>query len=200
MLLHNIQRSSPFFICLLGQQYGPYLDESKSIGSAGSSTRSKHSNWVEKNLLVASQTGYNHLVNQFTYENSFLEHQINLALLDEDNFHNYRFYYRQTEFLETKFEHLSIEERTEAFSFYEAENEYCDSKIKELKLKIAKKGFVVKYYDSLEKLHEYIYEDIIEMIQGKFLFLLFESPLIISLNNDYFLCRTCQNLFKNKPI
>ena len=167
MLLHNVKKHSPFFLCLLGEQYGTHLEETaKSRTSMGThSSKSKNLNWIEKNLHIASQTGYSHLVNQFSFNNSFLEYQINAALQNEANHNYYRFYYRQSEYLERKFEHLSIEERKEAFQNYEAENEYCESKIKELKLRIAKKGIVVKYYSTLEQLHELVYEDLVDLIQ-----------------------------------
>lgn len=166
--MHNIQQSSPFFICLLGHQYGPHLNDThRSSSTRRSSLKSRSANsWVDRNLKTASQTGYYHLVNQFTSQHSFLEHQINAALQNEENYPYYRFYYRQVEFLESKFEHLPISEQKEAFALYDAEDEYCDEKMKEIKLKIAKKGIVIKYYSSLEQLHEYIYEDLIELVQG----------------------------------
>ena len=160
LLLQQIRKSKPFFICLLGQQYGTYLEENQQ-------NKSKGFNWIEKNLMIASQTGFNYLVNQFNYHNSFLEYQINLALSDESNHPYCRFYYRQSEYLENKFESLPIDERKLAFESYDAENDYCHMKIKELKLRIAKKGIIVKYYKSLDQLQELVYEDLIEMILGK---------------------------------
>ncbi len=168
MLLHNIKKTGPFFICLIGEQYGAYLDEANTNSSGYSLNaggKPRNLNWIEKNLHVAAQTGYHHLINQFQFHNSILEYQINAALLDEANYPYYRFYFRQSEFLETKFEHLSIEERKEAFMMYEVENEYCEKRVKELKLRIAKKGLMIRYYKSLEQLHEYVYEDIVELIQ-----------------------------------
>ena len=170
LLLHNIEKSSPFFFCLLGHQYGPYLYENYRSSRNSRTPSSTHSNrnlsWLDRNLKIASQTGYYHLVNQFTNQQSFLEYQINAALQNEENYPYYRFYFRQIEFLERKFEHLPIDEQRRAFASYDAEDEYCEEKIKEIKLKIAKKGIIIKYYSSLEQLHEYIYEDIIELVQG----------------------------------
>ncbi len=168
MLLHNIKKTSPFFICLVGEQYGTYLDEANMSPSGytlSAASKARSLNWIEKNLHVASQTGYYHLINQFQFHDSFLEYQINAALLDEANYPYYRFYFRQSEYLETKFEHLSIEERREAFRLYEVENEYCARRVKELKLRVAKKGIVIRYYKSLEQLHELVYEDVVELIQ-----------------------------------
>jgi hypothetical protein len=183
LLLHNIQNSNPFFICLLGQQYGPYLEPSKNnfnihfneTSEAGdgndedneSMIKYHEMNWIEKNLLIASQTGYSHIINQVTFKNSFLEFQINTALYDELSYPYYRFYYRQHEYLDEKFSHLPVDDRKEAIQKFEAENDYCDFKIKDLKMKIAKKGLIVKYYKTLEQLDNLIYNDFTDMVQGK---------------------------------
>jgi hypothetical protein len=124
-------------------------------------------NWIEKNLLIAAQTGYSHIINSVTYKQSFLEFQINAALYDDTAFPYYRFYYRQAEYIDEKFAHLPTEARQRAVAMYEAENDYCEFKIKDLKMRIAKKGLVVKYYSTLEQLDAFIYEDFIEMVQGK---------------------------------
>ena len=170
LLLHSIVKSSPFFICLMGKKYGTYL-ERKDFGSTPSISSSQSTDndisWIEKNLLVASQTGFDHIVNSKTFNNSFTEIQINTAISDENNFSFIRFYYRQIEFLDEKFSHLSAEERKEAIDSYEAENSYCEFRVKDLKLKIAKKGLIVKYYKSLEELDELIYNDYVDILHGK---------------------------------
>ena len=174
LLLHNIQHSAPFFLCLLGQQYGHYFEKRESSVEALMNESSlREMSWIEKNLLVASQTGYNYLINPITYHNSFLEFQINAALFEEKNYPFYRFYYRQIEYLDEKFMHFPIEERKKALRAYEPENNYCEFKIKDLKMKIAKKGLIVKYYSSLEQLGNFVYEDIMEMMQSKAVLFLF---------------------------
>lgn len=168
LLLHNINQASPFFICLLGQQYGPYAEKNDTSNEAyfPDETSINNLSWIEKNLLIASQTGFNHIINPVTYHNSLLEHQINTALYEQSNYPFYRFYYRQIEYLDEKYMHLSIEERKKAISLYEAENDYSDFKIKDLKMKIAKKGLIVKYYKNLKQLHDYVYQDFVEIIRG----------------------------------
>jgi hypothetical protein len=171
LLLHNIVKSSPFFICLMGKKYGTYLERKELITTPSISSSQSSENdisWVEKNLLVASQTGFDHIVNSKSFNNSFTEIQINTAISDENNFSFIRFYYRQIEFLDEKFSHLSVEERKAAIDSYEAESNYCDFRVKDLKLKVAKKGLIVKYYKSLEELDELIYNDYIDIIHGKF--------------------------------
>ena len=173
LLLHSIKQTSPFFLCLLGQQYGPHV-EKKDRPTQNFLINEPNANnfasisWIEKNLIVASQTGYNHIINPVNYHNSFIDYQINMALYEEQNYPYYRFYYRQIEYLDDKFMHLSIQERKKALAEYEAEDSYSDFKIKDLKMKIAKKGLIVKYYSSLEQLDKYVYDDYIEMIKCNF--------------------------------
>lgn len=162
LLLHNIQQASPFFICLIGQRYGLHIERKE--GPILLEINSKLDSYIQRNLLVATQTGYSHLINPTAYNNSFLEFQVNAALSNENNYPFYRFYYRQIEFLEDRYVHLSIDERRKAIALYEAENEYCATKVKDLKLKIAKKGIVVKYYKTLEQLDQFIYDDYMDML------------------------------------
>lgn len=169
LLLHNIERSSPFFLCLLGQQYGPYMNKAIDFAEFDENHNAMQHlemNWVEKNILIASQTGYSHIINHVTIKNSLLEFQINTALYDEASYPYYRFYFRQTEYLDDKLAHLSMEDRKIALQSYMPENDYCDFKIKDIKMKIAKKGLSVKYYRSLEQLDKLVYDDFMEMVEG----------------------------------
>jgi hypothetical protein len=169
LLLHNVAKSKPFFIGLLGKKYGTYLEKKDyNASSCFTTINDNEVDWIEKNLTTASQTGFDHIVNSNTFNNSFTEFQINLALNDENNFSFIRFYYRQIEFLDEKFNELNADDQKVALSVYEAENDYCYQKINELKMKIAKKGLVVKYYKSLEELDALIFNDYIEMIQGNY--------------------------------
>ena len=171
LLLHNIKLSSPFFMCLLGQQYGVHVEKQEKptqnflVNDSMPNASPSNISWTEKNLLVAAQTGFNHIVTPANYHNSFVDFQINLALQEEQNYPFYRFYYRQIEYLDEKFMQLSIQERKRALASYEPENSYCEFKIKDLKMKIAKKGLIVKYYSSLEQLGNYVYEDFLETIK-----------------------------------
>ena len=177
LLLHSIHKSSPFFICLLGQQYGPYFEkkDTKLIYKD-----KRRINWIEKNLLVASKTGFSNIVNPMTYHNSFLEFQINTALSLDQSYPYYRFYCRQSEYFEDKYHDLPAEEYRKMIASFEAENSYCDSKIKELKIKIAKKGLVVKYYRTLEQLVEFMYQDFLEIIQSNQMNFKFFDKIILT--------------------
>lgn len=168
LLLHNVQQAAPFFICLIGQKYGPHISKKDNNNSISLEITSKLDSYIQRNLLVSSQTGYSHIVNPATYNNSFLEFQVNAALSSENNYPFYRFYYRQVEYLDDRYAHLSIDERRKMLASFESENEFCAMKVKDLKLKIAKKGIMVKYYKTLEQLDKLIYDDYMEMLISKF--------------------------------
>ena len=123
------------------------------------------SNWLEKNLLVASHTGYNTIVNAKTSHKSLLEFQIDLALSDERTHPLKRFYFRQVEYFDNRLAVLA-DDRDSFVRMYEAESDYCDAKVKSLKTRLAKKGIAIKYYKSLEQLDALVYTDFVEMVKG----------------------------------
>ena len=58
-LLDLIGQTSPYFICLLGETYGPHLDHQPSPGRKDNSSLSSDSNtWLDKNFNFASETGH----------------------------------------------------------------------------------------------------------------------------------------------
>ncbi|RNA13056.1 TPR repeat-containing protein [Brachionus plicatilis] len=166
LLLTAIRKSSPFFIGLLGHQYGPHLTDSQAntLMFSDSSVRLEM-NWLEKSYVIAAQTGFSSVINEQTFNNGLLEHQINQALHDSKAYPFYRFYFRQFEYFEDLYSHLPIEKRKAELRKHEAESDLCDTKIKHLKMKLAKKGLIIKYYKSLEQLNDLIYDDFIEIIR-----------------------------------
>lgn len=192
LLLHNIENCSPFFVCLLGEQYGSHNEEIKqnkflsvrqesdlsSKQFEGGLKRVEKSNdlfipttrrmnWIEKNLIVAQKTGYSYVVNTSTQYCSLLELQLQAALFDEKSYEFYKFYFRQPEYLENKFKNLNKQEKIEVLRKYSVENEYCEFKMKDLKARIAKKGLSIKYYQTLEQLDELIIDDFFTTVKSK---------------------------------
>ncbi|CAF0851226.1 unnamed protein product [Brachionus calyciflorus] len=166
LLLTTIKKSSPFLIGLIGHRYGAYLPKTQAHNYylfSDSNIRIEM-NWLEKNNMIAAQTGFGHVVSTDLFNNSLLEHQINQALDDTNAYPFYRFYFRQFEYFEEMYSHLSIEQRKQELKKHEAENEYCEFKIKEIKMKLAKKGLIIKYYKSLEQLNDLIYDDFIDLV------------------------------------
>jgi hypothetical protein len=187
LLLTCIQNSSPFFLCLLGQQYGDYLKEEKPINvqkrnlkfrikkemkfleNEVSVPATRPINWLEKNFVIAQRTGFSNIINKTSQNNSLLELQIKMALNSHFSNHQFfRFYYRQPEYLDEKYFHLSREKRKLELTKHVAEDEYSSKKIAELKAKISKRGLTVKYYKSLEELDRLVFDDLTEMIKGNY--------------------------------
>jgi hypothetical protein len=197
LLLHNIQQSSPFFLCLIGNQYGKCMEDDKKEMATKEIDQDNENNGdtednedpnemsiMERNSIVAMETGFNHIVNAKTQNNSILDHQISLALSEDESSNNssyYRFYFRQAEYLDDKFSHLPLKERNEAINSYGPENDDSDFKIKDIKMKIAKKGYIIKYYKSLKELDQFMYQDFYDMVKSKYFLLLLLLFLLILL-------------------
>ena len=124
-------------------------------------------NWIEKNLIIAQKTGYSSIINQLTQYNSILDLQIQTAVLNESNHEFFRFYYRQPEYLENKFNGLSEEEKQKEMFNWGPEDEYSEFKIKDLKTRLSRKGLSIKYYKSVEELDGLIYNDYMAILESK---------------------------------
>lgn len=171
LLLNNIHLSQPFFVGLIGFRYG----SSKSSSTQNvhdSSLPGQYLSPVEKNLLIASQTGFSHVVNAATFSNSFLEHQINFACSSGQDTSWFRFYFRQYEFLEAKYADLPVLERKEAIKSMEAEDEWAKRKLDELKMRLIKKGVTIRYYKSIDEFNRLILADLEDILKGLYLFLI----------------------------
>lgn len=180
LLLHNVENSAPFFLCLLGEKYGPYVEEDKATKAKFENLRkynknsselflptTRRMNWIEKNLVIAQKTGYSSIVNPLTQNNSLLDLQIQTAVLNGSNHEFFRFYYRQPEFIETKLKDMSQNERNEELIKWGPENEYCEFKIKDLKTRLSRKGLSIKYYQSIEELDNLIFSDYEEILKSR---------------------------------
>jgi hypothetical protein len=193
LLLNCINKSKPLCMCLLGQQYGAYLKEEKTPSTLGVKKDAKHKlkfkikrelkfleneifvpgtrpiNWLEKNFILAQKSGFANIINKTTQNTSILELQIQMALSAHFSHHqHFRFYYRQAEYLDNKYLHLSKEKRKLELLKHEAEDEYSLTRMTELKAKICKRGLTVQYYKSLEELDRLIFTDFVEIIQGNY--------------------------------
>lgn len=188
LLLTKIHMSQPFFFAFVGFKYGLSKKQSQTINLASqqlqqlphppipnennsfthSTTGGRSLSSLEKNALIASQTGFSHVVNSSSFRNSFLEHQINLACSSGYDTSLYRIYFRQYEYLEEKFSHLAMgEERKEAIRSMEAEDEWAKAKLDEMKMRLIKQGITIRYYKSLDQLNQLILTDFDDTIRGK---------------------------------
>lgn len=189
LLLTNIHLSQPFFVGLVGFKYGLNENQARSIGLLNDNNifPGKSLTAVEKNLLNASQTGFSHLVNSQTFTNSFLEHQVNLACASGYDTSLYRFYFRQYEFLEEKFSHLTIQERKDAIRGMEAEDEWAKTRLDDLKMRLIKQGVTIRYYKSLEQLTQLVLSDFDETIRAYMKSFRLDKPFNTLVMDDFVL-------------
>lgn len=98
--LDYITKCSPFFICLLGETYGPNrpLEWPKLPQKVEDLTEDAH--WLDKNLVVAASAGYKWVLKEIHQNCSIPELEIiRAAFLSDNRFCH--FYYRQPEHLDT---------------------------------------------------------------------------------------------------
>ncbi|XP_076469165.1 uncharacterized protein LOC143299693 [Babylonia areolata] len=158
-LLDLISRSAPYFLCLLGECYGPYRGNHQTRDrEAQSGSNSESIDWLELNLTKAAQNGHPWVLQDGHQQCSISELEILAASL-RGHSHQCTFYFRQAEHIDLKFPDLSYEERMESSSLFLAESEHAGLKIQSLKQTIVKRGLPVRYFKSLQELGDIVLED-----------------------------------------
>ncbi|OCT88757.1 tetratricopeptide repeat protein 41 [Xenopus laevis] len=157
--LKYIERSSPFFICILGHTYGEFVPEARCrpFNSSNISELSTLPN-VEQKLVVAANSGYPWVLEEGNRECSITELEIHHAAFSRDAGFQY-FYFRDHTYIEEQLQTANGEEKKTIISTFESENEYERSKIWELKIRIVDKGFPVRFFKTKEELGELVLKD-----------------------------------------
>nr|XP_022299793.1 uncharacterized protein LOC111108304 isoform X1 [Crassostrea virginica] len=158
--LDYITKSSPFFICLLGESYGPYrYAEKPPLPKKITNLEDlEEMDWMDKNYLMAASAGYTWVLQESHQNTSFTELEIIQAAFLCDNKYCH-FYFRQPEHLDVKFGNLPEEKRTQLSKVHLPENENADLSIRDLKQRIVKKALPVKYYRTNEELGRHVIKD-----------------------------------------
>ncbi|XP_060075451.1 putative tetratricopeptide repeat protein 41 isoform X2 [Ylistrum balloti] len=156
--LEYICKSLPYFLCLLGERYGPYRPVDSLPLPKKVTQLPEYATSLDRNYLVAASAGYEWVLQEHHQNNSLTELEIIHAtfLNDCDYCH---FYFRQPEHLDKKFGHLSDEARQKLSKPYLPVNEYADLNIRDLKQRIVNKGLPVKYFKVLEELGVHVIKD-----------------------------------------
>ena len=107
ILLDYITKCCPFFICLLGETYGPF----RSLDSPKLPTNledcSEDADWLDKNYLVAASAGYTWVLKEVHQNCSVPELEIiQAAFLSDNRFCH--FYYRKPEHLDHLLQGMSL--------------------------------------------------------------------------------------------
>ncbi|VDI72723.1 Hypothetical predicted protein [Mytilus galloprovincialis] len=181
LLLDYICNCCPYFICLLGETYGPY----RSLDAPKLPKRFKineDADWLDKNYLIAASAGYDWVLQEGHQNTSLTELEIIQAAFLNNTKHCH-FYYRQPEHLNHKYGHLPSEEKEKLSQIHLPDSEYADLNIRDLKQRIVNKGIPVRFFKTLEELGNYVMKDWSGIIENVFPFL--EYPIEILDQEEY---------------
>lgn len=140
LALESINAASPFFIGLIGNQYGCHRpDESAPLSKEDVSDQ-----WIDKNILTAASRGYRWILDESYNSASLFELKIiQAAFLSE----------------ETRFCRFYVRERDGGHV-----DRFDKFKLQQLKTSIAKRGLHVSYYKQLPELGENVLSNWREII------------------------------------
>ena len=158
LCLDYIVKSSPFFICLLGERYGSHRPiDAKPLPSKYNDL-SPDADWLDKNYVVAASAGYDWLSKEEYQSCSVVELEVIQAAFLSNNQYC-RFYFRQQDHVDDLFTDLPPQEREEKLQVYLSETDHAHQKVRDLKTCIAKKGLSIKYFRTPEELGRLVLED-----------------------------------------
>ena len=152
--LDHVTLSLPFFICIIGSQYGMHRTPNSppllpsSISSIAAVVPAMP--MMDQNLLNACLS-YPWVLEDDFHTCSMLELEIILAcFMPETHFPKHCFFYIQESF-------HTIQTTTE--TILESESEYAQERLHDLKARIINKGLSVKFFSSKEELSEQVLRD-----------------------------------------
>ncbi|KAK7485121.1 hypothetical protein BaRGS_00023661 [Batillaria attramentaria] len=170
LLLDLVAGSSPYFLCLLGECYGPYRPEGSqpikaSVGQHAVQTSKADGDWLDLNFSMAAQCGHGWVLQDGHQNCSIPELEI-IAATFRGRSQQCTFYYRQSEHLELRFPDLTDEELDEAAKPFLAESEHAGLKMQTLRQTIVKKGLPVSYFKTPQELGDLVLKDWIEILDN----------------------------------
>lgn len=97
--LDFILKCSPYFLCLLGETYGPHRQPDGNKLPESLHSMPDDTDWLDKNYMIAASAGYTWILKEVHQNCSIPELEIIQASFLSDN-HYCHFYYRQPEHLD----------------------------------------------------------------------------------------------------
>jgi len=174
--LDNVTKSVPFFMCIIGKQYGPCrtpdspklpsnLDQLHSAISRTSFSLSH----IEKNLVFAANHGHPWILEPQMQYCSMMELEVTAAChMTDSNIPQYCCFYFK-DYCQPFLRQLGSDDNISSCgaptihqdmsTVLEAESVYAQNRLNQLKLDIINKGFPVKYFESKEALGQAVFED-----------------------------------------
>lgn len=156
--LDHVNRACPFFICILGERYGAYRPKSQMPLPRSYLDLPQNAAWLDKNFLVAASGGYDWVLQENYQHYSITELEIVQATQLAEAEHAL-FYFRQPDHADLLYTDLPEDERLEKLKVYEAESEYSNLKVRDLKSRIVKRGLPVRYFKTPDELLNIIIKD-----------------------------------------
>ncbi|XP_070193118.1 uncharacterized protein [Littorina saxatilis] len=155
-LLDLIKKSAPYFLCLLGERYGPYCGGTR-VG-IGTDSMERSEEWLELNLKIAAQCGHQWVTQSGHEQCSIPELEIMAATL-RGNSHQCTFYFRQAEHLDMKLKKATHDERLDLSARFLTESEHAGLKVQGLKQTIVNRGLPVRYFRTAQQLGKMVIKD-----------------------------------------
>ncbi|XP_041113150.1 putative tetratricopeptide repeat protein 41 isoform X2 [Polyodon spathula] len=155
--LDYISSSFPFFICILGHQYGEFRPENSKLLPVSVASLEGLSK-VEKNLYVASKNGYPWVLHEENQNCSLTELEIIQAAFLNDPQASF-FYFRDCRHIEDKILDTLDEEKQKILSTFSSRMDYEELKVRELKTRIINKGLKVSFFRNLREFGELVLKD-----------------------------------------
>ena len=97
--LDYILKCSPYFLCLLGETYGPHRSPDRKKLAESLHSMPEDADWLDKNYMIAASAGYNWIKKEVHQNCSIPELEIIQAVFLGNNQYAH-FYYRQPEHLD----------------------------------------------------------------------------------------------------
>ena len=144
LALECINAACPFFIGLIGNQYGPHRPEESPLLGRDSETAAPADHWLDRNILTAAGYGYRWLLDESYNSASLFELKVTQAAFLSEETRFCRFYIREKD--------TASVDRFDKF------------KLQQLKTSIAKRGLHVSYFKQLKQLGQLVLADWTEII------------------------------------
>ncbi|XP_062515813.1 tetratricopeptide repeat protein 41-like [Corticium candelabrum] len=163
LCLDYIRKSSPFFVCLLGERYGSHLPPNAPADHPSAT-------WFEKNLSIAQMNGFEWLRREEFKHKSITELEvIQAAFEEESNAACAYFYMRDPGAVAIRLpSDLSDEERQARLAVFGAESEFAEKQMSALKERIVKSRLAVRRFNTVEELGKMLLDDWMTVINNEY--------------------------------
>ena len=162
LCLDYIRKSSPYFICLLGEHYGSHL-------APDTPTDHPSVEWYERNVRTAATHGFAWVARDENRFKSITELEVLQAVdVTESGGHAF-FYFRHPDAIERQLTAIiDDDERERQRRIFGADSEFAARQMAALKMKIIEMNMNVKYFETTEELGRLVLDDWLDVIDVEY--------------------------------